>query len=270
MSLHDAFARITPYELSFPDLEFARSHFQAIQSEAEARSADLRDPSGFVMLAAAGEALRAIRGPEDDPALIKQYGSMLYHAFHFFAAGEPLYLIEAAVLRDLTRRDPVDPDWTPGLEPPAGYAQLPQHMVWVRAEADAPPESLDGFFWTRSGDDRIELLLALGMRGDRPGLSVVSLAELPLGDVAGWSALAMREGGREGGEDFASTMPGAELERLIEIRSVGEALKLAARVLWRVERGPVPAPVAPREATSGTPRASALAYRRVAAVEAVT
>ena len=260
MSLHDAFARFTPYELSFPDLDFARAHFQAIREEAEARAADLRDPSAFVMLAAAGEALRAIRGPEDDPALIRQYGSMLYHAFHFCAAGEPLFLIHSVALRDLIERDPVDPDWAPRLELPAGYAQLPQHMVWVRADADQPPESLDGFHWTRSGEDRIDVLLALGMRGDRPGLSVVALTDLPLADVAGWSALEMREGGG----DFSSTMPGADLEGLIEIRSTGEALKLAARVLWRIERGPAFGPAAARASSSGSPRASALDFHRLA------
>ena len=259
MPVHDAFARITPYELFFPDLELARTHFAAISREADERRTDVRDPDAFVMLAASGKALREVRGSGDDPALIRQYGLLLYHAFHFCRQGEPLYLVLGAGLREFLSRDPEMEGWIPALDPPAGYAQLPQHLVWVRASEDAPPESLDGFYWTRSGEDRFALLLALGMRSDRPGLSVVPLADLPLGEAAAWARLATREDGA----DFSSSLPGSELEGLYELRSTGEALKLAARVLWRLERGAVPATSASAERSAAGPRASALAYRRV-------
>ena len=259
MPVHDAFARITPYELSFPDLELARTHFAAISREADERRTDVRDPEAFVMLAASGQALREIRGPEDDPALIRQYGILLYHAFHFCRQGEPLYLVLGPALRQVLGRDPDTEGWIPALDPPAGYAQLPQHLVWVRAAEEAPPESLDGFFWTRSGADRFALLLALGMRSDRPGLSVVPLADLPLSEAGEWACLAMREERA----DFSSSLPGSELERLYELRSTGEALKLAARVLWRLERGASPATPTPVERSTAGPRASTLPYRRV-------
>lgn len=264
MSLHDAFARLTPYELSFPDMGFARAHFDAIRLEAEARQVDVRDPSAFIMLASAGQALREIRGAEDDPALIRQYGLLLYHAFHFCEEGEPLYLIETGALRDLLDKDPETLAWKPSLGAAAGdaagYAQLPQHLVWVRSDADAPPESLDGFFWTRSGDDHFGLLLALGMRGERPGLSVVALSDLPLSDAGEWSRSQMRGEG----DDLSSSIPGSELEGLYELRSAGEALKLAARVLWRLECGPGGAPgVSPGESGGGPPQASDLAFRRI-------
>ena len=266
MSVHDAWARLTPYELSFPDLAFARGHFAAIREEAGARQTDLHDAAAFVMLAASGQALREIRGPDDDPALIRQYGSLLYHAFHFHAAGEPLWLVRVPALRALLGGAPDAPDapdaagWVPALEPAAGYAQLPQHMVWVRSSGDDPPESLDGFFWARSGAGRFDLLLALGMRGDRPGLSVVPLADLPVADAAEWVTSAMREGGG----DFASSLPGSELEGLYELRSGGEALKLAALVLRALERVPAAAltePAAAADLAPVGPRASELPYR---------
>lgn len=256
---HDAFARLTPYELSFPDLAFARRHFVAIREEAEVRGVELTDPSAFVMLAATGKALREIRGPEDDPALIHQYGYLLYHSFHFCEAGEPLYLFQTAALRDLLEKEPETAGWTPGLEPAAGYVQLPQHLVWVRAAPNTPPESLDGFFWSRVSPDRFGLLLALGMRADRPGLSVVPLGDLPTAEAADWAHMEMREGGG----DFTSTLPGSEIEGLYELRSSGEALKLAARALRRIELPEGIDEAAPTEEGADGPRPSTLPFRRV-------
>src|SRR4051812_41900308 len=138
MAVHDAYARLTPYELTFPDLGFARAHFDAIRTEAEERGTELRDPTAFVMLASTGQALREIRGTQDDPSLIRQYGLLLYHAYHFCAAGEPLYLVSAVVLRALVAEGPGEPGWIPALDPDAGYAQLPQHLVWVRGDESAP------------------------------------------------------------------------------------------------------------------------------------
>lgn len=262
MAIHDAYARLTPYELSFPDLGFARSHFEAIRHEAEERGVDLRDPSAFVMLAASGQALREIRGPQDEPSLIRQYGFLLYHTFHFCAADEPLFLMPARVLRELLDRPAGGPPWTPTLEPPAGYAQLPQHLVWVQAAEDAPPESLDGFFWTRTSAGSFALLFILGMRGDRPGLSVVPLDELAAADAPEWIGMEMREGGG----DFAPSMPGAELDRLFELRSAGEAIKLAALVLRALDRGGAAEPCAVATgADASSPRPSGLAWRRLRA-----
>jgi hypothetical protein len=273
MSGHDAFARLTPYELSFPDLAFARRHFAAIRREGEARGVDLRDPGAFIMLAASGQALREIRGPQDagphaerGEVLIHQYGFLLYHAFHFCEAGEPLYLVQASALREVIEQELPAAAWAPALEPRAGYVQLPQHIVWVRAAPGLPPESLDGFFWARGSEGCFGLLLALGMRADRPGLSVVPLSELPIAEAGEGTRMQMREAG--GGGDFTSSLPGSDLEGLYELRTSGEALKLAARMLWRLET-PTGIEAAERTAPSAagksaaTPRPSALAFRRV-------
>lgn len=260
MAVHDAYARLTPYELSFPDLDFARRHFSAIREEATAREVDLRDPTAFVMLASTGQALREIRGPQDDPALIRQYGFLLYHAYHFCASGEALYVAPASALRPLLAEDPDASGWKPALDPAAGYVQLPQHLVWVRSTDRDPPESVDGFFWARSGGGRFGLLFVLGMRGDRPGLSVVPVPDLPVEDVPEWTRMEMREGGG----DFSSAIPGAELDGLYELRSTGEALKLAARVLWAIERRGSSERAAPPVDPAAGPRPSGLAYRILA------
>ena len=256
MAVHDAYARLTPYELSFPDLGFARMHFRAIRREAEARGVDLRDPTAFVMLAATGQALREIRGPDDDPALIHQYGFLLYHSYHFCEAGEPLILVAAPAVRRMLDGAVESAGWQPDLEPTAAYVQLPQHLVWVRAIEGAAPESLDGFFWVRMSDERFALLFALGMRGDRPGLSVVPVPDLPIDEAGDWARMEMREGGG----DFSSTLPGAEIDRLYELHSTGEALKLAARVMLGLEREGVGDPSPAPENGGDGPRPTRLAY----------
>jgi hypothetical protein len=265
MAVHDAYARLSPYELSFPDLGFARTHFEAIRREAEERRVDLRDPQAFVLLASSGQALREIRGPQDDPALIRQYGYLLYHTYHFCGAGEPLYLLPASGLRRLVERVGPAMGWMPALEPAAAYVQLPQHLVWVRASDDAPPESLDGFFWVRTSERSFGLLFALGMRGDRPGLSVVPLGDLPIAEAGEWLTMDMR--GAAGDGDFRSSLPGAELDGLLELRATGEAIKLAALVLRGLETGTLgrarlPAPSKPGQAAPA-PRPSGLRYRKL-------
>ena len=231
MPLHDAYARRTPYELAFPDLEGARAHFRAVEDEAEERGADpAADPEVFVMLEAVGRALRELRAPGEDAALIRQHGVLLWHAYRFWAAGETPTLLRLHAARYLL--DPFTaPSWDGGVDPSAGYLQLPQHLVWVREDEGASPQSLDGFFWAAT-DDALHLLLAIGMRDDRPGLSVVPLGGLPLEEAPAWTDAA----GRPDGGDFESTMPGAGLEGLKELRTAGEALKLAARALWHLGR----------------------------------
>lgn len=256
MSVHDTYARLTPYELSFPSLDVARGHFSAIRSEAEDRGVDAVDPAVFLLLTSTSQALHEIRGAHDDPGLLHQYGLLVYHAFHFFEAGERLYFLRLMALRHLLEDQSIAGSWSLVLEPAAGYVQLPQHLVWVRPEAESPPESLDGFFWARSGADRFAVLLALGMRTDRPGLSVVPLSDLPLAEAQDWTRMRMREDGI----DFSSTLPGSEMEGLYELCSCGEALKLVVRVLRRLETVTGAELANTREAPDDGPRPSTLAY----------
>ena len=264
MAIHDAYLRRTPYELAFPDVAHARERFAAFEAEAEERGTPVvDDPEAFVMLGSVGRSLRELRGPGEDPALIAQHGRLLWHAYRLWKVGELSALVSLPAVRRLLDSD-ADAPWQGELPAAAGYLQLPQHLVWIRPDEEATPESLDGFFWAQVGDDRLALLLVVGIRGDRPGFSVVPLDDLPLEEASSWTSAAMRPGGG----DFVSTLPGAELEGLHELRSAGEAVKLAARCLGLWERTSAEArpPAAgaagaARGAPGAGPRPSGLVHR---------
>ena len=145
---------------------------------------------------------------------------------HFDAIGRPAFLLETPVVRTLVETEPwegeVDGD-APDL-PASSYLQLPQHLVWART-GDGGPGSVDGFFRTVVGESRMHLLPVVGLLEGRPGFTVLPLPGLPLTDAPTWATAEMRHDG----EDFASEMPGSELERLYEVQTAGEVLKLVAR-----------------------------------------
>jgi hypothetical protein len=282
MAIHDRYARVTPYELLLPEESFADERFPLILKEGEERGGGFLDnPDPFALLAEAGSVLRDIRGEEEDPRLIQHHGALLFHAFHFWRNGCPLFLLAAPVARYLVDSGPREGGWSPSLPGAAGYVQLPHHLFWIPGGDDTPPESLDGFFWSAPDPDQISLLLVMGMRKERPGLSVVPLPTLPLSAAGVWASLQVRPQGK----DFQSSLPGSELEHLYAVEAGAEAVKLAMRVFWyldsypgsveRGERGEVggatgrpEASVGPQgsEAAGGPdegPRPSALDCRRI-------
>ena len=258
MAIHDAWARRTPYELFLPDDDFARERFAAIRAEAEERRTGTRDPERFVLLMAAGETLQELRGPGDDAERLAQHGHLLFHAFHFHEAGEPLWLLTTPAARYV-----VEAAGDGGAVPPrpptaAGYLQLPQHLFWLAGggeargggvspgggrghgadaggpedagDAGSPPQSVDGIFWTVDDPDgdgaaEVSVLAVTGVRPDRPGFGVVPVQGAPLADAGSWVSTPMRPDG----EDFRSEMPGADIDALYELRTAGELLKLLAR-----------------------------------------
>lgn len=263
MALHDTYARITPYELFLPDPEFADERFPVVEEEAEERGADLLDPDAFVMLLPVGEALRDLRGPGDDPARIREHGRLLFHAYHLWRADAPLFLLSTAAARYVVEGGPEAAELAPPA--PAGYLQLPWHLFWTRSEppggADAAadgreggtgagpagaggvaggatgeagetrPESVDGLFWV-AGGGRLSVLVASGLRRDRPGFSVMPLPPVASAEASAWGGTTFRDDG----QDFRSAMPGAELEGLYELRTPGEVLKLLVRAFAHLDR----------------------------------
>ena len=226
MAIHDAYGRITPFELILPTGEFADERFPGIEEEAEDRGADPGNPEAFPLLGEAGAILRELRPEDADPQLMTLYGNLLFHAYHFWKEGLPLYLTDTGVVRFLVETGPGEGAWKPSLPGRAGYVQLPQHLIWtVGAEEDAP-ESLDGFFWSAPEGGDLSITVVLGIRRDRPGLSAVPLPPLPLESAAPWASVSVRPDG----QDFATDLPGAELERLYGIEAGAEVLKLAMRV----------------------------------------
>lgn len=275
MSGGDTAARLTPYELAFADTPFETEGFPALREEAEARGADDATPERFLLLGTAGRLLRDL---DATGAALEPAGMLLFHSYHFWREGKRLYVVEPELARALPGAT-VAADAPPfGPPAPAGYVQFPRNLYWARVDETAAPEPVDGFFWTMkraAGDDasaaRVDVLLALGLRPGRPGLSVIPVGE----PLHGRSLLAWASAkARPEGEDFANVLPGGELGGLFAITTPAEAIKLFALVAWHVARHPesvsdVVAPAQPAPAPS--PHAlppSELAYRRICALDA--
>ncbi|MCY4400259.1 MAG: hypothetical protein OXE96_13115 [Gemmatimonadetes bacterium] len=259
MAIHDAYARLTPYELLMPDPEFPDRCFPAVGEEAGERGVDPGNPAAFVMLGAVQGALTEFKTDDVEPEAAHDHGSVLYFAYHMWRTGGDVALVRTATLRELLATaspDPspaVDDDWTAALHEGTGYVQLPQHLVWIDPLPDdpdpahAPPESVDGFFWCGDRGGALHLALITGMRPDRPGYGVVPVPPVPLTSLPGWATGPAREGGG----DFATSLPGADLDGLLGIRTPAEVFKLAALVLPRI------ADADPSESASGAAPASA-------------
>jgi hypothetical protein len=224
----DIWARVTPYEVGIPGREFAEENFTAIQEEVEGREADATDPGGFLLLGQVGRVLKEIQGEERGGEALHRFGSFLFHAFHFHRAGELLLLAETPTVRRVVRGETEVEGWAGELPADAGYLQFPRHLIWSHPDPEGPAEDLDGVFWTRASGDSLSLMAAAGLRADRPGLSVVPLPPVPLADAGRWPSARVREEGE--GEDFATTLPGGELEELYSVVRAGEILKLVARI----------------------------------------
>lgn len=233
MRIHDSYARVTPYEIAIPGREFAQERFELIQEEAGQRGADIWDPGAFSMLAQSGDAVRDIRVEDEDPVLFVQYGVILFHAFHFWNAGEPLYLVRAEAAGQLVAGPSASgpADWSFAVPDRAGYAQLPHHLFWARPDPDGPAEPVDGFFWALTPAGSLHLMAASGMRADRPGFGVLPVPGIPAEEASRCAAGRVRERG----EDFESTLPGGE--ELCSIETLGEVVKLAGRLFWKLEQG---------------------------------
>jgi hypothetical protein len=268
MSLHDEYARITPFELAFRDRASAESLVKAVDEESAGRGADIEAPHAFVTMGAVAAFVRGIEGPEAPPGAIHQYGALAFHGVHFMKASCPLYLLTTHVARCLVEGSP-GRDATPPSS--AGYLQLPQHLFW---SSDGGPQSIDGIFWTTTRGGALHTLMATGVRTDRSGLGVVPLPEAPMRAATDWLTMDVRGDG----SDFASELPGAELDHLYELQSSGEVFKIlvrffayAADVPQALEAHPpasqphlsTPQPARGNASTSPSPVASALPYVRV-------
>jgi len=235
MALHDKYARRTPFELAFPDTARAEALAAASFEEAGARGVDAHEPQMFATLGSVGAFLSELRGPDTPPEAVHQYAALAFHGVHFVRAGFPLYLLGSAATRRLVAEAPSHEPRPPR---PAGYLQLPQHMVWVEGDEREVPESADGVFWTVAPSGLLHVLLVTGVRPDRPGVGVIPLPVAPLAEAEGWASASAEMRGEEEGDDFASSIPGASLDGLYGVRTAGEPLKLLARFFARAGADP--------------------------------
>ncbi|UCC24196.1 MAG: hypothetical protein JSU98_10700 [Gemmatimonadales bacterium] len=159
-----------------------------------------------------------------------------------------------------TGEDP-EPSDSPGGLPSSTYVQLPQHLFWVREDPAERPLSLDGFFWTVTGET-LHVLGVVDFQSGGDGIRVLPLPGVPFGEREQWLHQSMRPGG----EDFRSDIPGGEMEGLYELRTAGELLKLAARLDRFVARFPDSARPGTHESSPATDHGEGVGlppYRRL-------
>jgi hypothetical protein len=221
MTLHDRYARRTPYEIAFPNQADLDALTLEIAEEAEGRGTDSSNPQTFVTMGSVGAFVRELQGPDAPPESIHQYGALVFHAVHFTTARCPLYLLGVHAARYLVGGVP---DGTPVPPTPAGYIQFPQYLFWTVESESEPAEPIDGMFWTTSEAGMLHVLLVTGLRPDRPGFGAIAV-EGPVEEASAWLAADARTAA----SDFSSALPGNELDGLYAIEAAGEVLKLLAR-----------------------------------------
>ena len=257
MTLHDAYARLTPYEIAFQDRAALQALIIEITEEADGRGTDPSSPQAFIMMGAVGAFVRELQGPDATPEAIHQYGALVFQAVHFTTAECPLYVLSTHASRYLVDGVPMGDPVAPS---PAGYLQLPQHLFWTVGGERNPAESIDGMFWMISEAGLLHVLLVTGLRPDRPGFGTVTLPEAPVAEAGVW----LDTHAREAAPDFSSELPGGELDGLCSMGAAGEALKLLARFFAYVSAVPgVLEPVDPPPSSDSGPIPSVLPHVRV-------
>jgi hypothetical protein len=255
MSLHDEYARLTPYELAFQSPSVADGLVEAVREESEGRGADPEDPLAFLTMGSVDAFVRGLEGAGSVEGSLQRFGVLAFHGLHFARAECPLYLLSGHAARYLVEGAP---DGSPDPVAPAGYLQFPQHLFWAEQGAGAP-ESVDGVFWTSTSNGVLHVMLVTGMRSDRAGVGVVPLPEAPLADAELW----LEVDARGDGSDYSTGMPGSELDGLYEISTSGEILKLLARFFAYADSVPEALTPNPAASASGAPEPSSLPFTRV-------
>ncbi|MEC9355345.1 MAG: hypothetical protein VX507_03840 [Gemmatimonadota bacterium] len=222
MTLHDSYARFTPYELAFPNLDHLEELILGVEEEAKNQGLDLSNLNTFFAMGHVDAFVREIQGPDALPETIYQYVTLVFHAVHFNQAGCPIYLLSENVARDLLENHPGGQPTPPQS---SGYIQLPQHLLWMSGADSDTPESIDGVFWVLSNRGTLHSLLVAGLRPDRPGFVIVPVPEAPISEASNWVNAVVRNGM----DDFSSQLPGGELDQLHALETSGEVLKLLAR-----------------------------------------
>lgn len=232
-------ARLTPYELILEPLE--HEIFPAIRTEAEQRGSDARRCDEFLLLGHVGVALRALVPEDAPPETLDEYGEFLYQGFQFWTFGRRLYVLEDDLMRRLTEPEHEMPPWELAA-PPACYVQFPYQRLWARVAPEAPYEPADGMFIvvddTAPAPDagaHLRVVLVLGMRPSRPGISLITY-RTDLDPRA--AAQHARSPSREEGAPFANTIPGGDRKGFRTLISTSELEALAIRTLRWLDEHP--------------------------------
>ncbi|HEY7878967.1 MAG TPA: hypothetical protein VIC55_12110 [Gemmatimonadaceae bacterium] len=252
-------ARVTPYEMILESFE--HDAFPAIRAEAEQRGRDPRNHDDFMLLGLVGATLASMIADDAPPEALDQYGELLWQGFRFWSTGRRIYAFDEMITERLTAPQRDLGQWELAA-PPAAYLQFPYQRVWTRVVPDAPYEPVDGCFVASNAElvshgepTELRLLLVLGLRADRPGVSLVlHRVELDPGDAP---RLA-RAPWRDSGNAFANTMPGGERKGLRTLITEGELEALVLRALHVLDTQP--RVLVPRPGGSATPGESRLPH----------
>jgi hypothetical protein len=228
--------RLTPFELLAANGDLESETLPRIANEAETRGVDAVDPGTFVMLATVGNLLRELQAPRPsgepaDGSGIVHFGALAYQLFRFWRAGKPFFVADEDALRAIVAHAS---DYAPSLgesPAPAGYLQLPRNLVWASVAPEEAPEPVDGLHWAAGDGRRLDIVIVLGMRAGRPGVSVIDLSvDLASEPPEGFANLDARDHA----DDFSTTMPGGEIRGLFSLVNAAEVIKLIARVFAHV------------------------------------
>ncbi|CAN5694912.1 hypothetical protein BH23GEM9_BH23GEM9_21410 [soil metagenome] len=239
--------RVTPYELVFGGDTFDESRFELLREQVDAHGA--ATPTALFMLPAAGELLRDLLPGEDGNAthseVVAQVSALMFHAFRFWRHGRIIRTLPEAETRALLDSGQPIGEWLLRTPAPAGYVQLPRNLLWARVADDAAAEPVDGFFWSSPTSDeglrgeRLDLLVCLGVRRGRPGVSIMDVSIESAGPLQHWADVEARPGGH----DFANVLPGGELQGYHSLMTQAEVLKLASRCFHHLDNETDGAPV---------------------------
>jgi len=228
---------MTPFELIFENVGFDTDRFTQLRTEADTHGATtigelLALPTGGALIRELTPDAEGVERTE----LVWQVGALLFHAFRYWLHGRVVYRFSEEAVHALLaqQRD----EWKFRAPAAAGYIQLPRNLFWGRPADDAAAEPVDGFFWSApraeegARGERLDVLLSLGVRVGRPGLTVVPIALEPGSDVAQWADVQTRADG----SDFDNVLPGGELQGYRALTTHAEALKLAVRAFRHIDR----------------------------------
>ena len=206
--------RLSPFELVFGRL--AEERFPSLRSALD--GVEPTDRDAFIMTRDAIQLVRDLRPDDGIGEAIDQLVALVHHAYLFWAAGQVVVDVDAAIL---------DSSVDAGAPAPAWYARFPERRVWAQVVEGAAHEPLDGCFAHSHAGDSLRVLGVFGLHPDRPGFSVV--------EAAGPRPVGLA---RETGEPlFAPRMDGGGAAGLRSIAGEGELLELG----WRARMGPASA-----------------------------
>jgi hypothetical protein len=214
-------SRLTPFELAFGE---SAARLADVADEAAAARKDPTDRAQFGSLPSVQRLLTDIEATEtlsEHPEAAGEYLSLLYAAFRFWQAGGGVYDVE----RDIVDRAPTPR--LPRVPRGACYVRFPERWLWAQIDETAPHEPIDGFFVAESADGRqLSVVVVLGLRSDREGVSQISIATAPEDLQA--AAASVRE------EAFAPLMEGGRQAGFRSLASVAELLHLTRLALEHV------------------------------------